>query len=77
MLPAQAFLLIMKDPPLSQGSVLPIVLCGNLYSLYEEQRELHNLASEALEKQGGHITVQKQPPSLISYHQVTAAWGSF
>lgn len=39
-LPAQALLLITRDPSLSQVNFLPILLCGNLYSLYEEQREL-------------------------------------
>lgn len=38
--PAQAFPLIMRDPSLSQVNLLPILLCGNLYSLYKKQREL-------------------------------------
>lgn len=69
MLLAEASLLIVRNPTPSQVSLLLIFLWHNLHSPCKEQRTcLHSLASEALGEQAGHLTIQKQPPSLISYH---------
>lgn len=72
-LPAQAFPLIMRDSSLSQVNLLPILLCGNLHSLYKKAKRtsFHNLASEALEKQVGHL--QSKSTLQVSTTQVTAA----
>lgn len=67
MLLAQAFLLIVRNPTLSQFASY-FAFGQSAFSMQGAKRtSLHNLASEALEKQARHATVQKQPPSLISY----------